>query len=62
MTTRMSTVKQTRKPYRTADYNYIMAHYTSSKAVQVATKLGRTVGSLKYFINAHPELKKQGQL
>jgi hypothetical protein len=58
---RLSTVKQTRKPYRTADYNYIMAHYTSSKAAQVAGQLGRTVGSLKYFINANPELKKRGR-
>ncbi|UOQ53071.1 hypothetical protein [Hymenobacter cellulosivorans] len=55
---------QSRRAYRTADYNYLLIHYTSStkKAKACASELGRSVGSLKSFISAHPELKKRGRV
>ncbi|MCB2379824.1 hypothetical protein LGH70_19665 [Hymenobacter sp. BT635] len=52
---------QSRRAYRTADYNYLLMNYGQKKAAACASELGRTVGSLKYFINAHPELKKRGR-
>ncbi|MGY2133638.1 hypothetical protein ACW9KT_15520 [Hymenobacter sp. HD11105] len=56
----MSPAATRRRPYSRSDYHYLRRHYGHSSATSCARALGRTVGSLKYFINAHPELKKRG--
>ncbi|MCC3159497.1 hypothetical protein LJ737_19805 [Hymenobacter sp. 15J16-1T3B] len=60
----LSTARQTRRAYTGADYRHIRQHYTSgaSTAPQVARELGRKVGSLKFFISSHPELRKRAQV
>jgi hypothetical protein len=51
----------TRKPYRRADYLYLLANYRHHAAPALAAALGRTPGSLYRFISRHPELRKQGK-
>lgn len=51
----------TRKPYRRADYLYLVANYRHHSAPALAAQLGRTPGSLYRFISRHPELRKQGK-
>jgi len=50
---------QTRRPYSREDYRYLAAHYKNSTGPEVAQHLGRTIGSLKSFLQDHPELKKR---
>lgn len=50
-----------RKPYRRADYFYLLANYRDATASQLARALGRTTGSIYSFINQYPELRKQGK-
>lgn len=54
-----STTRPTRRAYSRADYHYLATHYSHAAAATCAAALGRTVGSVKYFINQHPELKKR---
>lgn len=57
----MLTTDLTRKPYRRADYLYLLHHYREQPAPVLARALGRTPGSLYRFISRHPELRKQGK-
>lgn len=57
----MPTNHLTRKPYRRADYLYLLHHYRDQSASDLAATLGRTPGSLYRFISRHPELRKQGK-
>jgi hypothetical protein len=55
-------IRQSRRPYTSADYRYLVQHYREQSAPVLAAHLGRTVGSLYGFIADHPELRKQGKL
>jgi hypothetical protein len=48
-----------RRPYTTGDIRFIRAHYKDCTAAELAQRLGRTVGSLKGFIQARPDLHKR---
>jgi hypothetical protein len=48
-----------RRPYTTADYRYLAQHYAQATGPELASVLNRTLGSLKGFIRANPELKKR---
>lgn len=50
-----------RRPYRTSDYRYLVQYYPHRSAKACATVLGRTVGSLRFFVSQHPELRKRGR-
>ena len=54
--------RQTRRPYKTSDYQYLAQHYAHATAAACARALGRTVGSLRGFLHEHPELHKQGKV
>lgn len=58
----MPTKPLARKPYRRADYLFLVANYRHRSAPALAAALGRTPGSLYRFISRHPELHKQGCL
>ena len=49
-----------RRPYTTADYRYLAQHYAQATGPELAAMLNRTLGSLKGFIRANPELRKRG--
>ena len=49
-----------RRPYTTADYRYLAQHYAQATGPELAAVLKRTLGSLKGFIRANPELRKRG--
>ncbi|MBD2769678.1 hypothetical protein IC235_17445 [Hymenobacter sp. BT664] len=53
--------RQTRQPYTTSDIRYVATHYPHTTAKACAAALGRTVGSVRQFIQARPELHKRGQ-
>lgn len=55
----MMELSQTRRPYTTADLRTIRAHYRDCTAAELAQRLCRTVGSVKRFIQARPELHKR---
>jgi hypothetical protein len=50
--------RQTRQPYTTTDIRYVHAHYKDCTAAELAQQLGRTLGSLKNFIQRQPDLRK----
>ena len=52
---------QTRRAYTRKDYNYLLQHYSEATGPKLAKQLGRTLGSLKGFIRANPELRKRGR-
>lgn len=54
--------KPTRRPYTLADLRLIRTHYRDCTAAELAQRLGRTVGSLRGFIQARPELHKRALL
>ncbi|AHJ98955.1 hypothetical protein Hsw_3360 [Hymenobacter swuensis DY53] len=54
--------RRTRRAYTRADYRYLVQHYTDGTGPQLARQLGRTLGSLKGFIRANPELRKRGRV
>ena len=58
----MPTKPLARKPYRRADYLFLVANYLHHSAPALAVALGRTPGSLYRFISRHPELRKQGRM
>lgn len=51
----------TRRPYTRADYRHVLHNYTRSgvSAREVARQLGRTTGSLQFYISSNPELRKR---
>jgi hypothetical protein len=53
--------RQQRRPYTTADVRYLAQHYPHSTAQACAAALGRTTGSLRFFLHQQPELRKQGR-
>jgi hypothetical protein len=57
----MTPTRPTRRPYTLRDKQLIQAYYPLHNAGQVAALLGRTVGSLKSFLQDHPELKKRAR-
>ena len=48
-----------RRPYTTAEVRTIRTYYRDCTAAELAVRLGRTVGSLRGFIQARPELHKR---
>lgn len=54
--------RQTRRAYTRADYKYLKCHYYDGTGPELAKQLGRTLGSLKGFIRANPELRKRGRI
>jgi len=58
-TSPFSEPRQTRRAYTRKDYNYLLQHYREATGPQLAKQLGRTLGSLKGFIRANPELRKR---
>lgn len=60
-TTPASQPRQTRRAYTRADYKYLQRHYYDGTGPELAKQLGRTLGSLKGFIRANPELRKRGR-
>ncbi|MDF7809938.1 hypothetical protein [Hymenobacter sp. YC55] len=50
---------QQRRDYTMLDYQYMKEHYHTDSLASCAAALGRTVGSLKSFLQDHPELKKR---
>lgn len=53
---------QQRRPYTMLDYQYMATHYRAGNLASCARHLGRTQGSLKSFLQDHPELQKRGRL
>jgi|GEM_PF-6176020 len=41
---------------------YLAQHYTDATGPELAQQLGRTLGSLKGFIRANPELQKRPKI
>jgi hypothetical protein len=51
--------RQRRRPYLTSDVRFIQTHYRDCTAAELAQHLGRTVDSVRQFIQARPELHKK---
>jgi hypothetical protein len=54
-----NSTRQRRRPYTRAEYRYLAQHYAEATGPELAQQLGRTLGSLKGFIRANPELRKR---